>query len=75
MTQILSVEEILLLLKGTDVVLRMLQAQSEYRNIETTEEFNSSNDFNLLDVINTLGEVVEAIERFQSAQNPEGNGL
>ncbi|MCC5638741.1 hypothetical protein LC593_23480 [Nostoc sp. CHAB 5844] len=75
MAQILSLDEILSLLKGIDVALRMLQAKSEYRDIETTEEFTSSNDFNLLDVIHTLGEVVEAIERFQSAQNPEGNGL
>jgi hypothetical protein len=75
MNQILSLDEILIVLKGTDVVLRMLQAKSEYRTIETTEEFRRSNDFNLLDVIHSLGEVVEAIERFQATQTPEGNGL
>ncbi|MBW4457416.1 MAG: hypothetical protein KME55_34820 [Nostoc indistinguendum CM1-VF10] len=53
----------------------MLQAKSEYRQIEATEEFTRSNDFNLIDVIHALDEVQETIENFQSARSGENNGI
>jgi hypothetical protein len=74
LTKILSPEQILIILRGIEEMLRMLQAKSEYRQIESTEEFTRSNDFNLMDVIHVLGEVQEGIENFQSAQSPENNG-
>ncbi|WP_414541676.1 hypothetical protein [Nostoc sp. CCY0012] len=74
MTQILTTEQIQSILKGIEETLRMLQAKSEYREIEATEEFTRANDFNLLDVIHALGEVQEGIENFQSTQ-AENNGI
>lgn len=76
MTQSLSIEEIQIILRAIEIILRMLQARQEYTDIEATEEFTISNDFNLLDVINSLGEVQEAIENFKSAQSQstESNG-
>jgi hypothetical protein len=50
MIQILSTEQILIILRGIEEMLRMLQAKSEYRDIEATEEFIISNDSNLIDV-------------------------
>lgn len=75
MTQILTTEQILIILRGIEEMLRMLQAKSEYRDIEATEEFARSNDFNLIDVIHALGEVQEGIENFQSALNTDNNGI
>ncbi|MCG6133972.1 MAG: hypothetical protein MET45_04840 [Nostoc sp. LLA-1] len=74
MTQILTTEQIQSILKGIEETLRMLQAKSEYREIEATEEFTRANDFNLLDVIHALGEVQEGIENFQYTQ-AENNGI
>ncbi|MBW4558740.1 MAG: hypothetical protein KME59_22985 [Trichormus sp. ATA11-4-KO1] len=75
MTQILTIEQILIILRGIEEMLRMLQAKSEYRDIEATEEFTRSNDFNLIDVIHALGEVQEGIENFQSARSADSNGI
>ncbi|MFN6570629.1 hypothetical protein [Dendronalium sp. ChiSLP03b] len=75
MTQVLTTEQILIILQGTEQVLRMLQAKSEYREIEACQDFTKSNDFNLLDVIHALGEVQEAIENVQSAQNVDNNSV
>jgi hypothetical protein len=55
MIQILSTEQILIILRGIEEMLRMLQATSEYRDIEATEEFIISNDSNLIDVIYQRG--------------------
>jgi hypothetical protein len=71
MIQILSTEQILIILRGIEEMLRMLQAKSEYRDIEATEEFIISNDSNLIDVIYALGEVKEGIEDFQSARSAD----
>lgn len=73
MTQILTLDEILTILKGIETTLKMLQAKSEYREIEANQAFTLSNDFNLLDVIHALGEVLEGIENVQSTQNIENN--
>lgn len=75
MTQILTLDEVLIILNGIEITLRMLQAKSEYREIEANEEFSLSNDFNLLDVIHALGEVVEGIENFKSAQSTKNNEI
>lgn len=74
MTEILTIEKILIILGGIEEILRMLQVNSVYREIETTEEFTLSNDFYLIDVIHALGEVQESIENFQSTSNVDNNG-
>ncbi|MBU7587018.1 MAG: hypothetical protein KAF91_29905 [Nostoc sp. TH1S01] len=75
MNQILTLEEILLILNGIEITLRMLQVKSEYREIEADEAFTLSNDFNLLDVIHALGEVLEGIENFKSAQSTKNSEI
>jgi hypothetical protein len=61
MQQVLTVEQILAILKGKEESLRMLRATPEYMRLEASERFTTSNDLRLGDAIQTLAEVHQAI--------------
>ncbi|MBD2564300.1 MULTISPECIES: hypothetical protein [Nostoc] len=61
MQQILTVEQILAILKGKEESLRMLRATPEYMKLEASERFTTSNDLRLGDAIQALFEIHEAI--------------
>jgi hypothetical protein len=61
MQPILTVEQILAMLKGYEESLRMLRATPEYSQLEASERFTTSNDLRLGDAIQALFEIYEAI--------------
>ncbi|MBD2616297.1 hypothetical protein H6G94_34535 [Nostoc punctiforme FACHB-252] len=61
MQQILTVEQILAMLKGYEESLRMLRATPTYMKLEASEQFTTSNDLRLGDAIQALLEIHEAI--------------
>ncbi|MHC5596563.1 MAG: hypothetical protein ACYTXC_11535 [Nostoc sp.] len=72
MQQILTVEQILAMLKGKEESLRMLRATPEYMRLEASERFTTSNDLRLGDAIQALFEVHEAILNIELYSQVEG---
>ncbi|MCW5319142.1 hypothetical protein GTQ43_37740 [Nostoc sp. KVJ3] len=72
MQQILTVEQILAMLKGYEESLRMLRATPEYMKLEASERFTTSNDLRLGDAVQTLVEVHEAILNIEFYSQVEG---
>ncbi|MEA5606097.1 hypothetical protein [Nostoc sp. UHCC 0252] len=72
MQQILTVEQILAMLKGKEESLRMLRATPEYMKLEASERFTTSNDLRLGDAIQALFEVHEAILNIELYSQAEG---
>lgn len=72
MQQILTVEQILAMLKGKEESLRMLRATPEYMRLEASERFTTSNDLRLGDAIQALFEVHEAILNIELYSQAEG---
>jgi hypothetical protein len=61
MQQVLTVDQILAILKGCEEYLRMLRATPEYRRLEASERFTTSNDLRLGDAIQALFEVQDGV--------------
>jgi hypothetical protein len=72
MQQVLTVEQILAMLKGKEESLRMLRATPEYMRLEASERFTTSNDLRLGDAIQALFEVHQAILDIQFYSQVEG---
>jgi hypothetical protein len=62
---ILTTSEIRAILKGCQQTLRLIRSTTEYRQIESSEYFSTSNDVVLNDAVNALGEVDEAIGQYE----------
>ena len=63
---ILTTSEIRAIVKGCQQTLRLVRSTTEYRQIESSEYFSTSNDLVLGDAVNALGEVDEAIRQYES---------
>ncbi|YAF99196.1 MAG: hypothetical protein AB3A66_27380 (plasmid) [Nodularia sp. CChRGM 3473] len=63
---ILTTSEIRAILQGCQQTLRLVQSTEEYRKIESSGYFSTSNDVVLNDAVNALFEVVGAIEEYES---------
>ncbi|MBD2683608.1 MULTISPECIES: hypothetical protein [Nostoc] len=72
MQQVLTVEQILAMLKGYEESLRMLRARPEYMKLEASERFTTSNDLRLGDAIQALLEIHEAILDIKFYSQVEG---
>ncbi|MEA5504956.1 hypothetical protein VB735_17955 [Halotia wernerae UHCC 0503] len=59
---ILTTAEIRQILKGCQQTLRLVQSTTEYRRIERSEYFSTSNEVVLNDALNVLFEVIGAID-------------
>ncbi|MHC5915840.1 MAG: hypothetical protein ACYTXE_33690 [Nostoc sp.] len=57
----LTTTEIMTIILGCEQTLRFIQASPNYKQIEASERFSTSNDLRLGDAIQTLLEVHEAI--------------
>ncbi len=63
----LTTAEIRTILQGCQYTLRLVGSSKDYRKIQSSEYFSTSNDVVLNDAFNILGEVVDAIDGVQQA--------
>ncbi|WP_256874831.1 hypothetical protein [Nostoc sp. C057] len=71
MSSIVSTEEIVIILAGCEQTLRLIQATLEYRRLQTSEHFTTSNDLVLNDAIQSISEVLDGIEKVQLANSSD----
>ncbi|MEG4047329.1 hypothetical protein [Microcoleus sp. Pol17_C1] len=57
----ITVEQIKLIVAGSEETLRLLQNQPEYQAIEQSENFVTQNELRLADAIQALSEIYQAI--------------
>ncbi|MBD2730615.1 hypothetical protein H6G96_30940 [Nostoc sp. FACHB-892] len=67
----LTTSEIQAILQGCQYTLRLISSSQDYRNIESSEYFSTSNDVVLNDAFNVLGEVADAIDQVEQV-NQQG---
>ncbi|MEA5603212.1 hypothetical protein [Nostoc sp. UHCC 0252] len=72
MEMILTTAEIRQILKGCQQTLRLVQSTTEYRRIEYSEYFSTSNNVVLNDALNVLFEVIGAIDDIEQAEVSSG---
>ncbi|MGF1981121.1 MAG: hypothetical protein RMY30_036815 [Nostoc sp. CmiSLP01] len=65
----ISTEEIVIILAGVEQTLRLIQATPEYRRLQTSKHFTTSNDLVLNDAIQSISEVLSGIEQVQLANS------
>ncbi|MEH1865239.1 MAG: hypothetical protein V7K69_09525 [Nostoc sp.] len=72
----LTTAEIRTILQGCQYTLRLVGSSQDYRKIQSSEHFSTSNDVVLNDAFNILGEIVDAIEQVEqfSQQGESGHG-
>ncbi|MBD6620056.1 hypothetical protein FNW02_30735 [Komarekiella sp. 'clone 1'] len=63
---ILTTSEIRAILQGCQQTLRLIRSTTEYRQIERSQYFSTTNEVVLGDAIGTLNEIDEAIEEYES---------
>ena len=63
----LTTLEIRTILQGCQYTLRLVGSSTDYRRLQSSEYFSTSNDVVLNDAFNILGEVVDAIEQVEQA--------
>jgi hypothetical protein len=61
----LTTAEIRTILQGCQYTLRLVGSSKDYRKIQSSEYFSTSNDVVLNDAFNILGEVVDAIDEVE----------
>ncbi|MBD2537002.1 hypothetical protein H6G97_50510 [Nostoc flagelliforme FACHB-838] len=61
----LTTSEIRTILQGCQYTLRLVGSSKDYRRLQSSEHFSTSNDVVLNDAFNVLGEVVEAIDQVE----------
>ncbi len=66
----LTRSEIRTILQGCQYTLRLVESSKDYRRLQSSEYFFTSNDVVLNDVFNVLGEVVNAIDDVEQATQP-----
>ncbi|WP_414546252.1 hypothetical protein [Nostoc sp. CCY0012] len=71
MQMILTTFEIREILQGCQQTLRLVQSMEEYRHIEASGYFVTSNDVVLNDAVNALFEVITAIEEYEGITQKE----
>ncbi|MBW4689681.1 MAG: hypothetical protein KME40_32455 [Komarekiella atlantica HA4396-MV6] len=69
---ILTTAEIRAILQGCQQTLRLVQSTTEYRLIQSSPYFSTSNDVVLNDAVDTLFEVIGAIEDMQQIEVSSG---
>ncbi|MEA5624777.1 hypothetical protein [Nostoc sp. UHCC 0251] len=74
----LTTSEIRTILQGCQYTLRLVGSSKDYRRLQSSEYFSTSNDVVLNDAFNVLGEVVEAIDQVeqfsQKGESSHGTG-
>jgi hypothetical protein len=68
----LTTTEIMTIILGCEQTLRFVQASPNYKQIEASERFSTSNDLRLGDAVQTLVEVHEAILNIEFYSQVEG---
>ncbi|ODH01085.1 hypothetical protein A4S05_30525 [Nostoc sp. KVJ20] len=71
MSSIFTTEEIVIILAGVEQTLRLIQATPEYRRLQTSKHFTTSNDLVLNDAIQSISEVLDGIEKVQLANSSD----
>jgi hypothetical protein len=71
MNSIVSTEEIVIILAGCEQTLRLIQATPEYRRLQASKHFTTSNDLVLNDAIQSIDEVLSGIEKVQLANSSD----
>ncbi|MBW4457966.1 MAG: hypothetical protein KME55_38030 [Nostoc indistinguendum CM1-VF10] len=61
----LTTSEIRTILQGCQYTLQMVGSSKDYRRLQSSEYFSTSNDVVLNDAFNVLGEVVNAIDEIE----------
>ncbi|MHC5746707.1 MAG: hypothetical protein ACYTXT_33415 [Nostoc sp.] len=61
----LTTQEIRAILQGCQYTLRLVGSSQDYRKIQSSEHFSTSNDVVLNDAFNILGDIVNAIEQVE----------
>lgn len=67
----LTTSEIRTILQGCQYTLRLVGSSLDYRKIQSSEHFSTSNNVVLNDAFNILGEVVDAIDEVEQV-NQQG---
>ncbi|MEJ6486874.1 hypothetical protein N0Y54_37410 [Nostoc punctiforme UO1] len=72
----LTTPEIRAILQGCQYTLQVVGSSKDYRRLQSSEYFSTSNDVVLNDAVNILFELVEAIEQVEqfSQQKESGQG-
>ena len=68
----LTTTEIMTILLGCEQILRFVQASPNYRDIEASERFSTSNDLRLGDAVQALMEIHQAILDIEFYSQVEG---
>jgi hypothetical protein len=63
----LTTSEIRTILQGCQYTLRLVGSSKDYRRLQSSEHFSTSNNVVLNDAFSILGEVVDAIEQVEQA--------
>jgi hypothetical protein len=63
----LTTSEMRAILQGCQYTLQLVGSSKDYRKIQSSEHFSTSNDVVLNDAFNILGEVVNAIDEVEQA--------
>lgn len=63
----LTTSEIRTILQGCQYTLQMVGSSKDYRKLQSSECFSTSNGVVLNDAFNVLGEIVDAIDGVQQA--------
>lgn len=67
----LTTSEIRAILQGCQHTLRLVGSSKDYRKIQSSDYFSTSNDVVLNDAFNILGEIVDAIDQVEQV-NQQG---
>lgn len=67
----INTEKIVIVLAGVEQTLRLIQATPEYRRLQRSKHFTTSNDLVLNDAIQSIDEVLSGIEKVQLANSFE----
>ena len=74
----LTTSEIRAILQGCQHTLRLVQSSRDYRNIQSSQYFSTTNNVVLNDAFSILGEIVDAIEQVeqfsQQGESSHGTG-
>ncbi|MBE8990149.1 hypothetical protein [Nostoc sp. LEGE 12450] len=61
----LTTSEIRTILQGCQYTLQIVGSSKDYRKLQSSEYFSTSNDVVLNDAFNVLGEIVDAIDQVE----------
>ncbi|MHC0067683.1 hypothetical protein ACWATR_33120 [Nostoc sp. UIC 10890] len=72
----LTTSEIRTILQGCQYTLQIVGSSKDYRKLQSSEYFSTSNDVVLNDAFNVLGEIVNAIDQVEqfNQQGESGHG-